>query len=228
MKRFVCSALWIISVCSSAALATAQDVEDVRAKIRTLMQEAQELAKLGDDEEAFRIRSKIAEMLEEHRREPAPPLRPSVERRERPEEPSYQVDAVRRYQGPRDRLPGPPVPPHSRHPGSHLDMAMEHLRMAEHHLLESGMAELAEQMRRQIDEIQSRLRQAQRKERLQDYRSDKLDRVPPREKPDGREDQEWIRRSLQELREENQRLRDMMRDLLERGESLERGVERNR
>ncbi|XZE45914.1 hypothetical protein SH467x_001175 [Pirellulaceae bacterium SH467] len=218
MKRFIRGALLVSTVCSSAALATAQDIESNREKIRMLMQEAQELAKLGDDEEAHRIRTKIAEMLEEQRKE-SPSYRSSLERRERTVEPLYQAEPARRYQGPRDRMPGPPRPPHARHHGSHLDMALEHMRMAKHHFLESGMTEMAEQMHRQMEEIQSRLRPVheQKAQPQQESRPEKMDRNPPREKQEGREDQEWIRRSLQELREENQRLRDMMRELHERG-----------
>ncbi|AMV32499.1 hypothetical protein VN12_10265 [Pirellula sp. SH-Sr6A] len=218
MKRIFCGALWICAVYGCANLATAQDVTSNREKIRMLMQEAQELAKLGDDEEAYRIRTKIAEMLDEQRKESAPFSRPPLERRDRPAEPPYQPESARRYQGPRDRMPGPPRPPHARHHGSHLDMALEHMRMAEHHLLESGMTEPAEQMHRQIEEIQARLRPVheQKTQPQQEYRTENLDRVPPRDRPDGREEQEWIRRSLQELREENQRLREMMRELHER------------
>lgn len=165
MKRIFCSALWICAVYGCMAVATAQDVTSNREKIRMLMQEAQELAKLGDDEEAYRIRTKIAEMLEEQRKESAPFSRPPLERRDRPAEPSYQPESAHRYQGPRDRLPGPPRPPHARHHGSHLEMALEHMRMAEHHLLESGMTEPAELMHRQIEEFQAHMHRSTSRKR---------------------------------------------------------------
>lgn len=233
-----------IAACST--LASAQNSgEDVREKIRLLMQEAQELAKLGDDEEAHRIRTKIAEMLEEQRKPPAtiPPI--NMERGSRPGDGGFPAESMRRYQGPRDRNPNAPLPPPPRRPaaegfpppgpegsspagsrpphppgprghhGSHLDMALEHIRMAEHHFQEAGMRELAERMHRQGDEIRERVHAA-------------LEQPPRRETPhlekpmEPRDEQQWIRQSLQELREENQRLREMMRELLERANDRNR------
>jgi hypothetical protein len=219
----------------SSAWACAQGTtEDVREKIRLLMQEAQELAKLGDDEEAHRVRTKIAEMLEEQRRAPAPLPPTSIERGNNPREAGFPDESMRGYQGPHDRNPNAPMPPFRRpgwegisipapdapmrgvnrpshppvpraHQGSNLDMALEHIRMAEHHFQESGMRELAERMRLQGDEIRTRLHAA----REETPRRDAPMMVP-------RDDQQWIRQSLQELREENRRLREMVQELMER------------
>ncbi len=68
LLRFMLTAC--VATSSSAWVSAQGSGEEVREKIRLLMQEAQELAKLGDDEEAHRVRAKIAEMLEEQRRPP--------------------------------------------------------------------------------------------------------------------------------------------------------------
>lgn len=92
---------------------------------------------------------------------------------------------------------------------SHLDMALEHIRMAEHHFRESGMREWAERMHQQADEIRNRVHAALEAS----PRSETPKQEQPRETLD---EQQWIRQSLQELRDENQRLRELMRELMER------------
>lgn len=237
LLRFMLTAC--VATSSSAWVSAQGSGEEVREKIRLLMQEAQELAKLGDDEEAHRVRAKIAEMLEEQRRPPAPLPPISMERGSNPREGSLPAESMRRYQGPRDRNPNAPSPPPRRsgadgflppgpeggllpagnrpaHPpgprgphGSHLDMALEHIRMAEHHFQESGMREWAERMHRQADEIRERIHTALEETPRRGGSAMEQTREP-------RDEQQWIRQSLQELREENLRLREMMRELMER------------
>jgi DNA-binding ferritin-like protein len=88
-------------------------------------------------------------------------------------------------------------------------MALEHIRMAEHHFQESGMREWAERMHRQADEIRERIHTALEETPRRGGSAMEQTREP-------RDEQQWIRQSLQELREENLRLREMMRELMER------------